>query len=82
MKPLTTLAGKVLVNLTTTINQRERYTYIYQGNAQSLDHILVTKNLAHQTRYDQVHINTELTQTNSDHDPIIAATKLEKILTE
>ncbi|HEX8424100.1 MAG TPA: endonuclease/exonuclease/phosphatase family protein, partial [Pyrinomonadaceae bacterium] len=39
------LTGNVLRNLFETLPPRERYTYIFEGNAQALDHILVTRAL-------------------------------------
>lgn len=61
-----------LVNLTETLPPDERYSYIFQGNSQSLDHILVSPNLADQTEFDAVHVNSEFFDQASDHDPLIA----------
>ena len=51
----------------------ERYTYVFQGNAQVLDHILVSPSLLEETRpdLDVVHINAEFFDQASDHDPPI-----------
>lgn len=46
----------------------ERYTYVYQGNSQVLDQILVSKGIK-TFDYDSVHINAEFAAQNSDHDP-------------
>ena len=43
--PLTTLKGGVLHALIETLPQSEQYTYEFEGNAQALDHILVSDNL-------------------------------------
>jgi predicted extracellular nuclease len=50
----------------------ERYTYIYEGNAQAIDHILLSrglKTLSHVA--DVVHVNSEFTTQASDHDPVV-----------
>lgn len=69
--PLNTLKGGVLTDLVETLVQGERYTYVYEGNAQALDHILVSNNLYTNAapQYDVVHINAEFATQASDHDP-------------
>jgi len=74
-KPVHTLAGKELENLIEHLPENERYTYLYEGNAEVLDHILVSKSLAEKADYfDIVHINAEMLPAMrlSDHDPVIA----------
>jgi predicted extracellular nuclease len=74
-EPVQTLAGKQLKNLMDHLPENERYTYIFEGNAEVLDHILVSQSLAEKMVYfDIVHINTEILPRErlSDHDPIIA----------
>ena len=46
----------------------ERYSYVYDGNSQALDHIL-TSPAAGAADYDVVHINAEFADQASDHDP-------------
>lgn len=62
--------GKVLTPLITTLPAAERYTYVYDGNSQTLDHILTSPAV---TRYDYdvVHLNAEFADQASDHDPQI-----------
>ena len=48
-KPLKTLEGTILKNMLNTVPKENRYTYIHEGNAQVLDHILVTNNIAPHT---------------------------------
>ncbi|EDY43768.1 endonuclease/exonuclease/phosphatase [Streptomyces sp. SPB074] len=60
--------GKVLRPGIERLPADERYTYVYQGNSQVLDQILVSKGITSFT-YDSVHINAEFAQQNSDHDP-------------
>ncbi len=71
--PLTTLESAGLNTLIETLPQNERYTYNFEGNAQSLDHILVSKNLLNNLDgFDVVHINSEFFEQDSDHDPSVA----------
>lgn len=49
----------------------ERYTYVFDGNSQALDHILVSAGLEHRADYDIVRINAEFHDQASDHDPAI-----------
>ena len=67
------LEGGVLTTLIETLPNPERYTYVFQGNSQALDHILVSRELAkHKPRYDVVHVNAEFALQASDHDPQVA----------
>lgn len=68
---MTTLASD-LVNLTNGLPPSERYTYNFEGNSQSLDHILVAPALANRARYDIVHVSAEFDDGLSDHDPVLA----------
>ncbi|MEO1654781.1 MAG: endonuclease/exonuclease/phosphatase family protein, partial [Bacteroidota bacterium] len=64
-----------LNNLTNTLAEDERYSFIFQGNSQSLDHILVSDNLNSIASFDIVHVNSEFEDTDmraSDHDPLLA----------
>jgi uncharacterized protein len=64
-----------LVDLPRTLPQRERYTYVFEGNSQVLDHILLSPALAlrigplSRYDYDVVHVNSEYADQVSDHDP-------------
>jgi predicted extracellular nuclease len=72
--PIQTLEGNALYNLINELPVTERYTYIYEGNAQVLDHILVSQSLrSYVTDFDIVHLNSELPDEIrfSDHDPVI-----------
>ncbi|WP_329141130.1 endonuclease/exonuclease/phosphatase family protein [Streptomyces sp. NBC_01476] len=66
--------GKVLTDLVNTLPAKERYSYVFEGNSQVLDHILVSPNLKH-VDYDVVHINSEFANQTSDHDPQIIRVK-------
>jgi predicted extracellular nuclease len=63
--------GGVLNPMIDTLPQSERYSYIFEGNSQALDHILVSDNLFNNAapEYDVVHVNAEFHDQASDHDP-------------
>lgn len=64
-----------LVDLPRTLPERERYSYVFEGNSQFLDHILISPALAlrigplSRYEYDVVHVNAEYADQVSDHDP-------------
>ncbi|MFR9796703.1 lamin tail domain-containing protein [Streptomyces sp. MS06] len=63
-------ADNALVDLPRTLPTAERYTYVYEGNSQVLDHILLSPAAAATAYgYDVVHINSEFADQLSDHDP-------------
>ncbi|MFE9724099.1 endonuclease/exonuclease/phosphatase family protein [Streptomyces sp. NPDC005794] len=62
--------GKVLKPLITTLPADQQYSYVYDGNSQTLDHIL-TSPAVRRFDYDVVHINAEFADQASDHDPQI-----------
>ncbi|MFI2431329.1 endonuclease/exonuclease/phosphatase family protein [Streptomyces sp. NPDC018693] len=75
---VTTLTdGGVLRPLVTTLPAAERYTYVYDGNSQTLDHILTSPAVTH-FDYDIVHINAEFADQASDHDPQIVRIDLSR----
>ncbi|BAZ33978.1 5'-nucleotidase/2',3'-cyclic phosphodiesterase (plasmid) [Cylindrospermum sp. NIES-4074] len=75
--PLSTLESAGLNTLIETLPANERYTYNYQGNAQTLDQILLSNNLFNNLDgFDVVHINSEFADQDSDHDPVIARLNL------
>ena len=62
-------------NLVNTLPADERYSFIFQGNSQQLDHILISDSLTADAEFDVVHTNSELAETDgraSDHDPLVA----------
>jgi len=54
------------------LDEEERYSYLFQGNTQALDHILVADGLDARTEFDAVHVNAEFADQASDHDPLVA----------
>ena len=66
--------ANAIVDLPRTLPEKERYSYVFEGNSQVLDQILLSKALAggHDDEafvYDIVHTNTEFYDQDSDHDP-------------
>ncbi len=75
--PVNTLKSAGLHALIETLPEAERYTYNFEGNAQALDHVLVSNNLRNNlVAYDTVHVNAEFATQVSDHDPSVAAFRL------
>jgi predicted extracellular nuclease len=68
------LEGGVLTTLMDTLPKPERYSYVFEGNSQVLDQILVSGNLLDNfpIEYDPVHVNSEFADQASDHDPQVA----------
>jgi hypothetical protein len=68
------LEGGVLTSLMNTLAKPERYSYVFEGNSQVLDQILVSDNLLNNfsVEYDPVHVNSEFADQASDHDPQVA----------
>jgi predicted extracellular nuclease len=68
------LEGGVMTSLMDTLLQAERYSYVFEGNSQVLDQIIVSDKLldAFPIDYDVVHVNSEFADQASDHDPQVA----------
>ena len=67
------LEGDELVSLLHGLPKPERYSYVFEGNSQVLDQILVSKPaLATLHGFDAVHVNAEFFDQASDHDPSVA----------
>lgn len=78
--PVSLLEDGILQNLINTLPAPERYTYIYDGNSQALDHILVSDGLSGDLlSVDVLHLNSEFPSAArfSDHDPVIATFELD-----
>jgi uncharacterized protein len=58
----------ILTDLITTLPVDQRYTYVFNGVSQVLDHILVSPEV-NGIRYQVVHVNAEYHNQVSDHDP-------------
>ena len=68
--PIRTLTdnGATLTDLIMTLPENQRYTYVFNGVSQVLDHIFVTKPIT-DVQYEVVHNNAEFAGQASDHDP-------------
>ncbi|MFD9598547.1 lamin tail domain-containing protein [Kitasatospora sp. NPDC059973] len=64
----------VLRDLVNELPEKEQYSYVYQGNSQVLDHVLVSPEVGY-AKYDVVHINSEFAVQASDHDPQVVRIK-------
>ncbi|WP_255647042.1 endonuclease/exonuclease/phosphatase family protein [Nocardiopsis sp. MT53] len=58
-----------LYNPMTDLPAPERYNYVFDGNSQALDHILVNREIAGRVDYGIARINSEFHDQVSDHDP-------------
>ncbi len=72
--PLSVLKAAGLTTLVEALPKSERYTYVFEGNSQVLDHIMVSQHLrtAYAATLDIVHVNSEFFDQASDHDPQVA----------
>jgi uncharacterized protein len=67
------LQGFQMLDLYYLLPPNERYSYVFEGNSQALDHILVSPALlVPLPEYDSVHVNSEFADQQSDHDPQVA----------
>jgi predicted extracellular nuclease len=73
-----TLPGSppALYQLLFRIPEKDRYSYNYEGNSQTLDHVFVSPALRPLAELDIVHLNVDFPalpgRTASDHDPLLA----------
>jgi hypothetical protein len=85
--PIDTLREAGLNHVFEIIPEEERYTYIFEGASQTLDHILVTPSLMELIRRTEVlRVNADFAppepddespRRKSDHDPVVATFSLE-----
>jgi predicted extracellular nuclease len=67
------LEGRELISLLHLLPKSERYSYVFEGNSQVLDQILVSWTALPALRgFDVVHANAEFADQASDHDPSVA----------
>lgn len=67
--------------LTGDVPTGRRHTTLFQGDAQALDHILITPDLrraASSLTYGPVHLNVEFAEQASDHDPVLLVLALRR----
>jgi predicted extracellular nuclease len=78
-KPLIRLKSAGLGDLIETLPVAEQYTYVYEGNSEVLDHIMVgNSTLSRPFFYDVVHVNSEFVNQASDHEPQVALLCVDK----
>ncbi|MBI5670193.1 MAG: lamin tail domain-containing protein [Chloroflexi bacterium] len=72
--PVQTLKGGILHNLFDLLPANEQYSYVFEGNSQVLDQMVVSRYLFNNAApvYDVVHVNAEFTDQVSDHEPSVA----------
>ena len=77
------LVNPDLIDLVDAIDPRQRYSYLFDGNAQTLDHMLITETFRkHVNGFGFLRVNTDFpesfrnddtrSQRFSDHDPAVA----------
>ena len=72
--PLRTLKESNLSDLIEVLPEESRFSYIYEGNAQALDHVLVSPVLKESVSlFSVIHLNAEFLPAErlSDHDPLL-----------
>ena len=73
-EPLAILTGDEAVPLRNPmldLPPAERFTYLFQGNAQAIDHILVSEALTARSELEIVHVNSPDPRQAADHDPLL-----------
>ena len=76
--PLRVFEKSGIKNLSFLLERTDRYSMNYAGNAQLLDHILISGNFYDKAEYDIVHVNSDFLDKASDHDPAVARIYLAK----
>src|SRR5918995_1377916 len=74
------LEGGVVTSLIKRLPPNERYSYVFEGNSQVLDQILISDRLLelpYRPAYDVVHLNSEFADAiqASDHEPSVVRLK-------
>lgn len=86
VKPLLALVSngvdQVLFDLNTLLAEVERYSYLFEGNSQQLDHMLASAALFAGALFDIVHVNSAFWNGLSDHDPLVARFFIEAAVSE
>lgn len=74
LKQYVEISGLKDLDVVAGIKDVERYTYLFDMNAQQLDHMFISPALEKKAKYEHIHINTwvESAAQISDHDPSVA----------
>ena len=78
LEPMQVLTGAdesapVVSDLLDMLDATARYSYVFEGNSQALDHFFVTPALDARANVQVAHVNAEFADQVSDHDPIVAS---------
>ncbi|WP_068878075.1 MULTISPECIES: endonuclease/exonuclease/phosphatase family protein [unclassified Phenylobacterium] len=68
-------SGGAMTNLSDLLAPAERYTYVFDGNSQQIDHLLASNDLANGAQFDIVHMNAGQPASSgraTDHDAVVA----------
>jgi uncharacterized protein len=66
----------ILTDLMDTLPADQRYSYVFEGNSQTLDHILVSQHLLAAATFEPANVNGEFWHQASDHDPSLPRVSL------
>jgi predicted extracellular nuclease len=76
LEEYTKISGLKDMDEVVNIDKVERYTYLFDMNAQELDHMFVSPSLAKKSKadFEHIHVNTwpKFDAQVSDHDPSVA----------
>lgn len=74
LEQYTSISGLKDLDAVVGIKPVERYTYLFDMNAQQLDHMFVSDAATKKAQYEHIHINTWVDRDAqiSDHDPSVA----------
>jgi len=77
-EPVENLSAAPMVNLIKDLPESGRFSYVFQGNSQVLDHIIVSPDLADDAEIEVIHVNGEFpaSERASDHDPVLARLRI------
>jgi len=64
--------GGILTNLTNLLDPTDRYSFIFEGNMEQIDHMYASPSLLGGAEFDIVHLNTGQSASRpTDHDPTL-----------
>lgn len=72
-KTMQKMYGENFISSAYLVPENERYSYVFQGVTQVLDHIVVNKKYTKGAKTQYIHMNAEFTEKQgrfSDHDPV------------
>ncbi|KAF2027059.1 DNase I-like protein [Setomelanomma holmii] len=74
LKQYVQISGLKDADAAAKVDELERYTYLFDMNAQQLDHMFVSDALVKKVKYEHIHVNTwpDFSAQVSDHDPSVA----------